>query len=226
MQDPDTKILSVDLSQRFGTKKSKKKNQKSEQPMFGRISNNIPENDVGVCRNIKKNRIITDTSSWNKCIIETGIDLKSMDVQWNFLQSPEQVQEHNPIIRSQILQKIRGYKSQDLEKKLYQEVDKSTDARLGPEVPYQEGQFVDLSYVLHLLTESKLKCVYCHEPTMVLYEHVREPKQWTLERIDNSLGHVVGNVQIACLICNLRRRTMYQERYILTKQMMHITKLG
>ena len=157
------------------------------------------------------------------------MNLKLADVQWNFLQDdlrPDFVgsnPEHNPIIKSQILQKIRGYKSQDIEKKLYQEVDKSTDSRLEP---YQEGQFVDLSYVLHLLKESKLQCVYCHEPTMVLYEHVREPKQWTLERINNSLGHVVGNVQIACLICNIRRRTMYQERYILTKQMMHITKLA
>ena len=191
MQDPDTKILSINLSEKKCTKKSKKKDAKSENPIAQ-----------------KKNRIITDTSSWNKCIIETGIDLKSMDVQWNFLQSPERI-EQSPIIRSQILQKIRGYKSQDLEKKLY-----------------LEDRFVDLSYVLHLLTESKLQCVYCHEPTRILYEHVREPKQWTLERIDNSLGHVVGNVQIACLICNLRRRTMYQERYILTKQMMHITKLG
>ena len=187
MEDTDTKILSVDLSQKFGTKKSKK-NPKSEKPIAP-----------------KKNRIITDTSSWNKCIIEPGMDLGSIDVQWNFLQDTEPI----PIIKGQIQQKIRGYKSQDLEKKLY-----------------LEDQFVDLSYVFHLLTESKLQCVYCHEPTMVLYEHVREPKQWTLERIDNSLGHVVGNVQIACLICNLRRRTMYQERYILTKQMMHITKLG
>ena len=186
MEDTDTKILSVDLSQKFGTKKSKK-NPKSEKPIAP-----------------KKNRIITDTSSWNKCIIEPGMDLGSIDVQWNFLQDTEPI----PIIKGQIQQKIRGYKSQDLEKKLY-----------------LEDQFVDLSYVFHLLTESKLQCVYCHEPTMVLYEHVREPKQWTLERIDNSLGHVVGNVQIACLICNLRRRTMYQERYILTKQMMHITKL-
>jgi hypothetical protein len=214
MQDTDTKILYVDLSEKFGTKKSKK-NPNSEKPiqersgqtLFGRISNNIPENDVGVFRNIapKKNRIITDTSSWNKCVVEPGMDLGSIDVQWNYLMC----HEDRSVVRSQIQQKIRGYKAQDLEKKLY-----------------NEDRFVDLSYVLQLLTESKLQCVYCHEPTRILYEHVREPKQWTLERIDNSLGHIVGNVQIACLICNLRRRTMFQERYILTKQMMHITKLA
>jgi hypothetical protein len=215
MQDPDTKILSINLSEKNGTKKSKK-NPKSELPI------KIPS--------IKKNRIITDTSSWNKCIIEPGMDLGSIDVQWNFLQNPEQI----PMIKGQIQQKIRGYKAQDLEKKLYHE-DKFVQ---GDSVPcilqpknsrtlqdQRPHEFVDLSYVLNLLTESKLQCVYCHEPTRILYEHVREPKQWTLERIDNSLGHVVGNVQIACLICNLRRRTMYQERYILTKQMMHITKL-
>lgn len=209
MQDPDTKILSINLSEKNGTKKSKK-NPKPIAP--------------------KKNRIITDTSSWNKCIIEPGMDLGSTDVQWNFLKDTEPI----PMIKSQILQKIRGYKVQDLEKKLYIEDrfvqgDSSILCPCILQPKNSEGQrpheFVDLSYVLQLLKESKLQCVYCHEPTRILYEHVREPKQWTLERIDNSLGHVVGNVQIACLICNIRRRTMYQERYILTKQMMHITKL-
>jgi hypothetical protein len=75
------------------------------------------------------------------------------------------------------------------------------------------------------LVQCELSCVYCRNPTMVLYEYVREPKQWTLERIDNSLGHIFDNVQIACLTCNLRRRTMKQERYLLTKQMMHVVKL-
>ena len=58
----------------------------------------------------------------------------------------------------------------------------------------------------------------------MIYEEVRDPKQWTLERIDNTRGHNSDNVEIACLTCNLRRRTMYHERYILTKQMCHITK--
>jgi hypothetical protein len=59
----------------------------------------------------------------------------------------------------------------------------------------------------------------------ILYEHVREPKQWSLERIDNDYGHNKNNVEIACLSCNLRRKTMYHERFIFTKQL-NIVKNG
>ena len=38
--------------------------------------------------------------------------------------------------------------------------------------------------------------------------------EWTIERIDNSIGHNKGNVEISCLNCNLRRRTMHYERYL------------
>jgi hypothetical protein len=49
--------------------------------------------------------------------------------------------------------------------------------------------------------------------------------QWTLERIDNDLGHNKNNVEIACLNCNLRRRTMYHERYLFTKELNIIKKI-
>jgi len=58
----------------------------------------------------------------------------------------------------------------------------------------------------------------------VLYEIVREPMQWTLERINNDFGHNYGNVEIACLNCNLHRRTMYHERYLFTKELNIIKK--
>jgi hypothetical protein len=70
-----------------------------------------------------------------------------------------------------------------------------------------------------------MKCYYCKESVVLLYEYVRDPKQWTLERIDNSRGHNKDNVEIACLQCNLRRRCMYHERYLFTKQM-NIVKRG
>jgi hypothetical protein len=40
-----------------------------------------------------------------------------------------------------------------------------------------------------------------------------------VERIDNSIGHNRTNIVIACLDCNLHRRTMYYERYVFTKQL-------
>ena len=36
---------------------------------------------------------------------------------------------------------------------------------------------------------------------------------------DNKIGHDIGNIEIACLSCNLKRKCMYHERYVFTKQM-------
>jgi len=84
---------------------------------------------------------------------------------------------------------------------------------------YSEPNFVTMDNVLQLMEKCENKCFYCKKMVHVLYENVREPMQWTLERIDNDFGHNSNNVEIACLNCNLRRRTMYHERYLFTKEL-------
>ena len=116
--------------------------------------------------------------------------------------TPSVLTEVHEEIRRQINYKINSYKGQDVKKGLLLETD-----------------FVNYEYVLNLLIEKQLKCFYCLEDVLLLYNYVRENKQWTLERIDNKIGHNRGNVEIACLHCNLRRRTMYHERYVFTKQL-------
>lgn len=116
--------------------------------------------------------------------------------------TPSVLTEVHEEIRRQINYKINSYKGQDVKKGLFLETD-----------------FVNYEYVLNLLIEKQLKCFYCLEDVLLLYNYVRENKQWTLERIDNKIGHNRGNVEIACLLCNLRRRTMYHERYVFTKQL-------
>jgi 5-methylcytosine-specific restriction endonuclease McrA len=111
-------------------------------------------------------------------------------------------------IHRQINYKIHSYRSQDLKKSLY-----------------DESRFVDYTYVMELLREKRLLCFYCRESTTLMYDTVRDGKQWTLDRMDNSMGHNRGNVEIACLTCNLRRRTMYHERYVFTKQL-NVVKKG
>jgi len=111
-------------------------------------------------------------------------------------------------MRRQIQNKVSSYKMQDIQKQ-----------------KYDDNKFVDLNFVIGLLHEKKMKCFYCRESVYLFYNFVRENKQWTLERIDNSMGHNTDNVEIACLLCNLRRRTMYHERYVFTKQM-NVVKLG
>ncbi len=51
-----------------------------------------------------------------------------------------------------------------------------------------------------------------------------ENLQKKIERIDNKIGHAIDNVEIACLSCNLRRRTMHHERYLLTKNIQTVIK--
>jgi hypothetical protein len=106
------------------------------------------------------------------------------------------------ILIEHIKTKISGYKSQDTMK-----------------MKYSAEQFVSLEDTVSLLVESGLKCYYCREDVKLFYEYVRDPKQWSLERMNNEQGHNRENLVIACLTCNIRRRTMHQERYVATKQM-------
>ena len=112
------------------------------------------------------------------------------------------------LLLQQIKKKISSYLAQDRNKK-------KVDVEL----------FVNVQDVINLFKTSKMICYYCKERVQIMYEYVREPKQWTLERLDNDFGHNRNNVTIACLHCNLRRRTMAKERYLQTKEMTKIIKL-
>jgi len=152
----------------------------------------------------KKKRNITQHSCWKNAVEELNkITSQNIDA---ILQNDESTLQK--IILQQLKYKIGGYMNQDkLKKKLCLE------------------KFVTLQVVIELLKTSDRKCYYCKEETELLYENVREPKQWTLERLNNDFGHNSDNVVISCLSCNLRRRTMASERYIQTKAMAKIVKL-
>jgi len=107
------------------------------------------------------------------------------------------------LLRNQIQQKLYGYRAQDIEKHVWSEI-----------------QFISFDKTVEKLIGSNLICYYCKEPVLLLYEIRRDPKQWTLERIDNKYGHWTDNIEIACLACNIRRRVMQTERYMMTKQIM------
>lgn len=110
-------------------------------------------------------------------------------------------------MKQEINSKLYSYKHQDIKKK-----------------KYNKGEFITFEQTIQKLIDSNFKCFYCNQNVNVLYEEVRDPTQWSLERIDNTFGHNCSNVVIACLNCNLRRRTMYYERYVQTKQLLHIIK--
>jgi len=106
------------------------------------------------------------------------------------------------LIEKELHNKLNGYKAQDVKKN-----------------KYSETAFITIDNVLRLFIKCENKCFYCSSLVHILYENAREPKQWTLERVDNEHGHNNDNVMIACLDCNLRRGTMYHERFSFTKQL-------
>ena len=145
-----------------------------------------------------KKRKVTELTKW-KMATKDSID-------------PSTILSHEstkkPFVYQQLKNKIHSYRSQDIEKHLF-----------------DEEHMVDLSGVLCKLENCNYKCYYCKETVSILYENVRDPNQWTLERINNKLGHIHENVVIACLSCNLRRKTMKPERYLLTKNIKTIIKM-
>jgi len=106
------------------------------------------------------------------------------------------------LIKKEISSKLNNYKQQDVIKKVYDEI-----------------KIINLEQVIIKLQESGLKCLYCKEELYLLYKLVREMKQWTLDRIDNDIGHFHDNVVISCLHCNLKRRKKSSNAFLFTKQM-------
>lgn len=147
----------------------------------------------------KRNREITKHSVWTNNIDENkDLDEKG---QRDMLNEIWNQSDKSKMIQKLIRQKIEGYKSQDVHKNLF-----------------DSSQFINLDEVVDKLENCQLKCFYCREQTLLLYALAHDQKQWTLERIDNSFGHNRNNVEIACLSCNIKRRTMYYEKYRFTKQ--------
>jgi hypothetical protein len=106
------------------------------------------------------------------------------------------------LLKSELNHKIQGYKGQDLKKEIH------------------DGEtLINLQDVLIKLVDSNMTCYYCSKPIVVLYKNVREPLQWTLDRLDNALSHTKENTCIACLKCNLQRRVMNVEKFTFTKKL-------
>lgn len=115
---------------------------------------------------------------------------------------------YGEIAIKEIERKINGYKQQDIKKGIY-----------------DSNKLISLYETLDKLLESKLCCNYCKNKVKVLYRIVREPTQWTLDRINNDLCHSNSNTLISCLSCNLKRRLMDKDKFEFTKQL-RITKKG
>jgi len=109
--------------------------------------------------------------------------------------------ETNSDIVSVLKQKYSSYKSQDKHSHKY-----------DPE------QHITYEQMIEKLYQCGLKCYYCNCDLEILYNKKRLKTQWTLERLDNNLGHYASNTCISCLDCNLKRRTDNYEYFKMSKK--------
>ena len=173
-------------------------------PLPNQDMENLTTNKTIKTKKEPKNREITNTKLWQ--ISEEELQ---PDAQLSYIHQLvcDEIVDTNPcqVILKHITQKINGYKAQDIKKALY-----------------EQDKLVDIHYVLNTLEKAANICYYCKNPVKVLYKTVREQTQWSLDRIDNNIGHNKENVVIACLQCNVGRKTMHQGRYVFTKQLVII----
>ena len=177
-------------------------------PKKERGDDNYEEEEREPERKVPRKRVVTNRTEWSFTDVDLNADIQLEYVKHLYSKNLVPENEHKyRIILQQLKNKIAGYRSQDVLKK-----------------KYSVQEFINIDLLLQLLVDCNCCCFYCKSNTLVLYENVREPMQWSLERIDNSIGHNKDNVVIACLNCNLRRRTMHQERYLFTKQLVLVKK--
>ena len=89
--------------------------------------------------------------------------------------------DEKKICISEIKTKLNSYKNQDIQKK------RSID------------NIIKFDEIIEKLVSSQLKCFYCRENMKIVFENVREPTQWTLDRLNNYYAHNNDNVVICCL---------------------------
>ena len=156
------------------------------------------------CIKEKKMRVETKTWGLNENELSHQTQLNMLFNKVDKVEKVEKVEKdkYMSMLISHIKTKICSYKQQDIVKK-----------------KLNEEQFVTFEEVVELLKICGLTCHYCSEHVFILYEKVRETKQWSLDRINNDIGHNSGNLVIACLECNLKRRRTNKDAFMFTKNM-------
>jgi hypothetical protein len=151
----------------------------------------------------KKKKVETNTWGLNEAELSFDTQLEILKNLFLNISNTNYVNDKlTNFIISHIKTKISSYKHQDLLKNIFLESD-----------------FVTFNYIIELLNSCNMKCHYCACETYLLYEFVREMKQWSLDRINNDVGHNKGNLVIACLECNLKRRRTNKDAFFMTKNL-------
>jgi hypothetical protein len=163
----------------------------------------LHQNEIKKINCEKEIKMRVETKTWGL----NDNDL-SHETQLSILINGDIMNNNNKYIQkivSHIKNKLYSYRQQDVIKK-----------------KFNEEKFVSFEETIELLKKCNLKCCYCSNEVYILYERVREMKQWTLDRINNDLGHNNENLVISCLECNLKRRRTNKDAFMFTKNMVII----
>tara|TARA_B110001469_G_C9507484_1_gene253078 strand:- start:268 stop:732 length:465 start_codon:yes stop_codon:yes gene_type:complete len=136
--------------------------------------------------------------------INKSQDLFIYDLSYQFIHIDKIYNNNKPSIEiiREIKKKHSSYKQQDKLKK-----------------KYDIKHFITYDELLKKLYDSKLECYYCENDLFLTYDSKKEPRQWSLERLNNNIGHYNNNTCISCLKCNLQRRTDNYEYFKFSKKL-------
>lgn len=169
------------------------------------IINELTNSSKQIKKKEKEKKMRVETKTWglnnDDLSFETQLDLLKMIFNKE-ITNDKTIDKHIAMIVSHIKAKICSYKQQDILKN-----------------KLNVSEFVSFNDVIELLFENQMKCHYCSCETYLLYEVVRETKQWSLDRINNEIGHNRNNLLIACLECNLKRRRTNKDAFFFTKNL-------
>ena len=140
-----------------------------------------------------------DTKNWD--IPEDYLLIDNQSYLVNSLYLDQDI-KNKDYLRKIITKKLSGYKQQDIRNNIY-----------------GEKFFIAFESTVEKLVECKMRCLYCNEKIRLIYEEIKDDTQWTLDRINNDLGHNYDNVVISCLKCNIKRRNINHDKFKFTKKL-------
>lgn len=166
------------------------------------IDKNIVLSGINTKYQMKKALGMKQKEPKQRSIWDNNTSTDDLFIPSNQLTAIEDIQNCNPIYLKEITKKMNGYKNQDTLK-----------GRLI------EGTFITVQQTTEKLNACKLTCFYCNLFTPILYKNARDGSQWSLDRIDNDVGHTQSNVVVSCLKCNLQKKRISTNTFLMSKQM-------
>jgi len=201
---------------------------------------------------VKKNVAITGTSTRYQMKKVLGLVKKEEKIKSEVWEVPEEYYTYEKqlellsdamkysdmekYIQNELSKKISGYKQQDQKNKKKSDssntkIKRQQDSNMDIDIDMDTNRnrnlmnsFVTLEYCFEQLKKQMLLCCYCKCQMLYLYTIQREPRQWTLDRVDNDGEHTYDNVVFCCLGCNLKRRCKSKDGFEFTKQLTVIRK--